>query len=39
MTADPRSDRPIPLFRGLAIAAIPSLMLWGIIALVVHGLT
>ncbi len=39
MTADPRSERPIPVFRGLAIAAAPSLMLWGVVALVVRGLT
>ena len=39
MTADLRSARPIPFFRGLAIAAVPSLMLWGLIALAVRGIT
>lgn len=38
MTAAPRPDRPTDFFRGLLLAAVPSLMLWGVIAAVVRGL-
>ena len=38
MTADPRSYRSNDVFRGLLLAALPSLAMWSVIALALRDL-
>jgi hypothetical protein len=38
MTAERWSDQPTDFFRGLVFAAMPSVVLWGMIVLAVRGI-